>query len=239
MKKKEECALVRELLPIYCDDAVGDEGKAVIEKHLKECKECSTYKEEIAKMKEEEEASQDKMEAVKTEQVTKVSKKLRRHKKKVDLISTVAVVFVWLAFMISFQVVEVSGISMEPSFQDGERLLMNRVVYHLRSPKQGDVVSVAQEDMTLLKRVVGVPGDTIEIKDNAVFINGKSVKIKGEEGRIEPGDLIYPLTLGKDEYFVMGDNVEVSLDSRSSSVGVIERDEIRTKFLCRFFSFKK
>ena len=86
MKKKEECALVRELLPIYCDDAVGDEGKAVIEKHLKECKECSTYKEEIAKMKEEEAASQDKMEAVKTEQVTKVSKKLRRHKKKVDLI---------------------------------------------------------------------------------------------------------------------------------------------------------
>ena len=93
--------------------------------------------------------------------------------------------------------------------------------------------------MTLLKRVVGVPGDTIEIKDNAVFINGKSVKIKGEEGQIEPGDLTYPLTLGKDEYFVMGDNVEVSLDSRSSSVGVIERDEIRTKFLCRFFSFKK
>ena len=156
-----------------------------------------------------------------------------------DFISTVAVVFVWLAFMICFQVVEVSGISMKPSFQDGERLLMNRVVYHLRSPKQGDVVSVALEDMTLLKRVVGVPGDTIEIKDNAVFINGKSVKIKGEEGQIEPGDLTYPLTLGKDEYFVMGDNVEVSLDSRSSSVGVIERDEIRTKFLCRFFSFKK
>lgn len=237
--EKKECVLVKELLPIYCDEAISEEGKSIIEEHLQECEECNTYKEELEQIKKEAQLQQDEMEEAKNEQAAEVSKKLRRHKNKVDIISTAAIFAVWLCFMICFQVVEVSGTSMVPSYQDGERLLMNRVIYRVTSPKRGDVVSVALEDMTLLKRVVGLPGDTIEIKDNAVYINGKQEKIKGEEGEIFPGDLQYPLTLGKDEYFVMGDNVAVSLDSRSSQIGIIDRDEIRTRFVCRFFHFKK
>lgn len=238
MNKKDECILVKELLPIYCDDAVGEEGKELIEKHLQECEDCSTYKNELEQMKAEEEENQDNLETIKTEQATEVSKKLRRHKKKMDIISTAAIILIWIGFMCCFQVVEVSGTSMQPTYLNGERLLTNRIVYHMKSPERGDVVSVALEDMTLLKRVVGVPGDTIEIKNNAVYINGKAVKIKGQKGDIQANDLEYPLTLGKDEFFVMGDNVEVSMDSRSSSVGIINRDEIRTRIVCRFLHFK-
>lgn len=234
---KKECILVRELLPIYCDGAVGEEGKQVIEAHLKDCEECNTYKQEMSQRKKELEA-EDKIEAVKEKQVTEASKKLRKHNKWTDVISIAAMVSVWLIFMCCFQVVEVSGISMQPGFKDGERLLMNRVAYHITVPKQGDVVSVVLKDMTLLKRVVGIPGDTIEIKEKAIYINGKAEKIEGEEGVISPGELQYPLTLGKDEYFVMGDNVEVSLDSRSQEIGIIKRAEIKTKYVCRFFPFK-
>lgn len=157
---------------------------------------------------------------------------------KVDTISMIAIVALWVVFMYCFQVVEVSGISMQPTFQDGDKLLMNRVIYHITEPKRGDVVMVNLEDMSILKRVVAVPGETIDIKDHAIFIDGKQIEIEEEEGTILPGELTYPITLGEDEYFVMGDNVEVSLDSRSSEVGVVERDEIRTKYACRFFKFK-
>lgn len=239
MEKKEECVLVKELLPIYCDDAVSEEGKNIIERHLEICQDCTTYKEELIKLKEEEKESEQKLEESKTEHATEVSKKLRRHRQRTDLISTAVIILVWLGFMCCFQVVEVSGISMEPSFEDGERLLMNRLVYHVTEPKRGDVVSISLEDMTLLKRIVGVPGDTVEIKDNAIYINEKEVEINGEEGMITPGEQNYPIALGEDEYFVMGDNVEVSLDSRSQEVGVINRDEIRYRFTCKFFKFGK
>lgn len=239
MEKKEECVLVKELLPIYCDDAVSEEGKDIIERHLENCKDCSTYKEELLILKEEEKESGQKLEEIQTEHATEVSKKLRRRRQRIDFISTAVIIAVWLGFLCCFQVVEVSGISMEPSFEDGERLLMNRIVYHVSDPKRGDVVSISLEDMTLLKRIVGVPGDTVEIRDNAVYINEEAVDIDGEEGMITPGEQKYPITLGKDEYFVMGDNVEVSLDSRSQEVGVIKRDEIRNRFTCKFFRFGK
>lgn len=237
MEKKEKCTLVKELLPIYCDDAVGEESKQVIEKHLEECVECNTYKNELETIKKEDKESLDKAEDENTKQAAEVSKKLRRRKQKRELLSTAAFVLAWICLMWCFQMVEVSGISMEPSYHDSERLIMNRAIYHIKSPKRGDVVTVAMKDMTLLKRVVGEPGDVIDIKDSAVFINGKKVKIEGEKGIIEPGQQQYPITLGDDEYFVMGDNVEVSLDSRSESVGTIKRDMIKSKLLCRFLHF--
>lgn len=236
--EKKECVLIKELLPIYCDDAVSEESRAIIEDHLETCSECDDFKNEIIEMKKEEMEVDKKIEETKTEYASEVSKKLRRHKKKVDTISMIAIVALWVVFMYCFQVVEVSGISMQPTFQDGDRLLMNRVIYHITEPKRGDVVMVNLEDMSILKRVVAVPGETIDIKDHAIFIDGKQIEIEEEEGTILPGELTYPITLGEDEYFVMGDNVEVSLDSRSSEVGVVERDEIRTKYACRFFKFK-
>ena len=237
MEEKKECILVKELLPLYCEDAVSEESKQVVENHLENCSDCKEYHQELMTVKDDVEIQQEKLEESQTEHVAQVSKRLRKRKKISDLVSTFALVAVWLAFVICFQQCEVSGVSMQPTFQDGERLLMNRVVYRICDPKRGDVVSAHADDMTLLKRVVGVPGDTIDIRDNQVFINGEAVKIKGQEGEIVPGELTYPITLGKDEYFLMGANVAVSYDSRYLGVGTVNKEDIRTKYMCRFFSF--
>jgi len=235
MNKKEECILVKELLPIYCDNATSEETKEVIENHLADCEECSTYKDELVHMKEQEGKEEEKIEEDKTEQVKEVSKKLRLKKYRSDLIYVLCLASFLIIYFSCFQMVEVYGVSMEPSYHDGQHLMMSKLAYHLHSPERGDVVSVTNDDMSLLKRVVGLPGETIEIKESAVFINGKKVEIKGQEGNIVEGEIDYPITLGKDEYFVMGDNVSVSYDSRY--FGPVTKGDIRTKYLCNWFHF--
>lgn len=239
MEERKECILIKELLPLYCDDALSNESKEVVEEHLERCSDCRAYYEELKAVKDDDLLHQERLEESHTEHATEVSRKLRKRKKIGDLVSTFVLIAVWLGYIMCFQQAEVSGISMQPTFEDGERLLMSRVSYLIGDPKRGDVVSANADDMTLLKRVVGVPGDTITIEDNQVILNGEPVKIEGQEGVIEPGEQSYPITLGKDEYFLMGDNVEVSYDSRYLGVGTVTKDNIRTKYLCRFFSFKK
>lgn len=113
----------------------------------------------------------------------------------------------------------VRGPSMEPTFQDTEYLIVDEFSYHFRGPKRGEVIVFRYpEDPSkyFIKRVIGLPGETVEIKDNKVFI----VKSDKSEELLEPY-IAEPLTtpnkevrLGTGEYFVMGDNRLFSSDSR-------------------------
>lgn len=113
----------------------------------------------------------------------------------------------------------VRGASMEPTFQDGEYLIIDELSYHFRNPKRGEVIVFRfPEDLSkfFIKRVVGLPGETIEIRNNKVFLARSSEETELSEPYLSetlttPDSL---LQLGGDEYLVLGDNRLFSSDSR-------------------------
>ena len=118
---------------------------------------------------------------------------------------------------------------MQPTIADGEVLVSIKV----GEISRGDIVTVDMEDSSnLVKRVVAVPGDTLEIKDGDLFINGKvDTSFVSEKGYKYSKNL--SVKLNKDEYFVMGDNRDNSLDSRI--YGAFDRKEISGRVIFHFY----
>lgn len=118
--------------------------------------------------------------------------------------------------------VTVEGVSMNPTYHSGDTLFINR----LANPERGDIVTFSRNDKNYIKRVIGLPGDTVSIRDSKVYINGEAL----EEGYINEktfdGGLLEDnfCRLSDGEYFVMGDNRNYSVDSRK--FGVVYEDEI-------------
>lgn len=143
-------------------------------------------------------------------------------------------VAIFLAFVIVYSVgmrTSVIGDSMEPALYNGQEILMNRVIYKLSSPKRGDVVIFLpngnENSHYYVKRVIGLPGETIQIKEGSVYIDG--VLLDEDEAldkMIDPGIAQNELTLSLDEYFVLGDNRNSSEDSRSGNIGAINKNNI-------------
>ncbi len=123
----------------------------------------------------------------------------------------------------------VIGISMEPTLSNGQEILIDRFSYFFVSPGRGDVVVFLpngnENSHYYVKRVVGLPGDTISIQDGYVMIDGIVYEEDGNYDRMEDaGIAATEITLGEDEYFVLGDNRNNSEDSRSSNVGIVMRN---------------
>lgn len=141
---------------------------------------------------------------------------------------------VLLAFMFVYLFglrTSIIGVSMEPSLHNGEEILIDRFVYLIRQPQGSDVVVFkpnGNENAHLyVKRIVGTPGDTVLIRDGLLYINGNVYDEAGIFDRIENGGIAEPgITLGEDEYFVLGDNRNDSEDSRSSNIGIVNRSYI-------------
>lgn len=119
----------------------------------------------------------------------------------------------------------VSGTSMQPTLHDGDRLLINKFSFLFHTPKQGDVITFqdpSDANRYLVKRVIGVPGDRIEIKDGKLYRNSQIVTEPYIDSRIEDGDY-GPVTVKKGTVFVMGDNRHhlASRDSRYNTVGLV------------------
>jgi signal peptidase I len=115
-----------------------------------------------------------------------------------------------VAFKFLFLPIRIEGRSMEPTYRDGRLNLVNQLAYVRARPQRGDVVAIrsANDRILILKRVIGLPGDTVELIDGMVKINGEAidepyVRIKGKD--IRP-----PGTLDEDHYFVIGDNRNVT-----------------------------
>jgi len=134
--------------------------------------------------------------------------------------------------------VSVNGNSMSPILNSGDVVLVNRFLYDLGSPDRYDIAVFAtdenEEDINI-KRIIGLPGETVQIKENRVYIDG--IPLDAEDAlsfSSIPGAAEYPIELQEDEYFVLGDNRESSEDSRFAGIGNIRRDQLIGKVWLRF-----
>lgn len=158
-----------------------------------------------------------------------------------EIIVTLA--FAALVGIAMFQSVTMQESSMEPTISVGDRYFMNRVIYRVSSPKRGDVIvfrTNASDDAALhIRRVIGLPGETVQIVDGQILINGETYK----EGRdfpviSNPGMASSPVTLESGEYFVLGDNRNNSEDSRYGSIGKVNKKYITGKLWFKIYPVK-
>lgn len=160
-----------------------------------------------------------------------------------DLI-LILVVFAVVAFVQRYVIVnaKIPSGSMENTIMTGDRVLGNRLIYHKNDPERGDIVIFKYPDdetQLFIKRVIGLPGETLTILDGKVYINDSDTPLDEPYLRETPiGDFgSYEIPEGC--YFMMGDNRNHSMDSREWENTYVKRDKILAKAVFRYFPFSK
>jgi signal peptidase I len=145
----------------------------------------------------------------------------------------------------------VVGHSMEATLQDGDNLLVDKISYNFKDPQRFDIIvfPYTESDGTqekLIKRIIGLPGEIVYIEDDVIYINGSPLEENyGLETMEDAGFAKSPISLGTDEYFVLGDNRNHSADSReldkygNPTIGLVKREQIIGKAWLRIFPFGK
>ena len=134
-------------------------------------------------------------------------------------------------------VLQISGTSMEPTLVNGEIVVLVKT----RSMDRGDLCGFSYSNKILIKRVIGLPGDVIVIDaEGTVYVNGKAVDEPYiTEKALGECDIEFPFTVPEEEYFLMGDQRATSIDSRSTVIGCVARDQILGKIFFRVWPLEK
>lgn len=168
-----------------------------------------------------------------------------------EMISTLlyilAILFLtWLVVTFVAQRTDVEGSSMEMTLQDGDNLIVDKISYRFKDPERFDIIVFPfqyEKDVYYIKRIIGLPGETVQIDEQGtIYINGEVLEESYGKEIIQPeniGIAAEPITLGEDEYFVLGDNRNNSVDSRFAEVGNIKREDIVGKAWLRIWPFSK
>jgi len=171
---------------------------------------------------------------------------LRKLKKVLNFSVYLLVVLVITLLIVRFvgQRSEVIGTSMEPTFSDGDNLILEKISYRFHDPKRFDVIVFPyqyEKNTNYIKRIIGLPGETVYIDENGqIFINDEPLmEHYGNEIIKDPGLAGIKIYLLDDEYFVLGDNRNDSVDSRSISVGNIKRNQIIGRAFIRIYPFSR
>lgn len=162
-----------------------------------------------------------------------------------EIFSTILYILIVLAvtyLVITFvgQRTQVKGSSMEPTLSDNDNLIVDKISYRFKDPQRFDIIVfpfLYEEDTYYIKRIIGMPGETVYIdEEGTIYIDGEVLTENyGREIMLSAGRAGEPITLGEDEYFVLGDNRNNSSDSRDPSVGNIHRDKIIGKTWLRIW----
>ena len=144
-----------------------------------------------------------------------------------------AVTLALLIHLFLAQATIVYGQSMQPNFRPMERLVMEKITYYFRGPQYNEIVVLDMPDQNalIIKRVIGLPGDTVEIRQGLILVNGNELKAPGRHG--DSHDSYGPVTLAEDTFFVLGDNRDNSNDSRA--FGPAPRDVIKGRVWVRYW----
>lgn len=161
-----------------------------------------------------------------------------------EFIKTVIVIVI-LAAIIRLFVIQpfiVDGQSMEPNFQNNDYLITEKISFHLQQINHGEVIILRPPDnpsVNYLKRVIGIPGDTVDIKDGDVYVNGQKLTEPYIDGQktLTTNNEEMKTALRESEYFVMGDNRNHSRDSRE--LGPIPKQNIISHVWIRLFPFNQ
>jgi len=155
-------------------------------------------------------------------------------------------IITYLIILYVGQRTEVSGDSMEPTLSNGDNLIVDKISYRFNEPERFDIIVFPfqyQKDTYYIKRIIGLPGETVQIdEDGNIYIDGEILEESYgreiiDEDKIGIAD--EPITLGDDEYFVLGDNRNYSSDSRVKEVGNIKKDQIIGKAWLRIWPFSE
>lgn len=154
--------------------------------------------------------------------------------------------YIFIVFLITYLVIhyvgqrtQVSGTSMEYTLSDGDNLIVDKISYRFQKPERFDIIVFPfryEEDTYYIKRIIGLPGETVQIDAaGTIFIDGEALEESyGREIMLDAGQAAEPIKLGDDEYFVLGDNRNVSEDSRSGNIGPISKSMITGRAWFRF-----
>ena len=163
----------------------------------------------------------------------------------IEWVKDILIAVVFAAVILTFiKPIIVQQQSMEPNFHASDYLISSRQSYKLfGEPQRGDVIVFKSEllddngnEKNLIKRIIGLPGDVIEITDGYVYVNGEKIQEDYLPGQGISGEMD-AITVPENQLFVMGDNREVSEDSRSPRVGTIDESTIVGKVVLRVYPF--
>lgn len=176
-------------------------------------------------------------------------------KKKLLHNSVLAVLCIAAAFLLSVFInsniahqTTIAGNSMEPFLKNNDSVIIQKLSYYWEDPGRYDIIVFPITDrdedgkrIHYIKRIIGLPGEIVQIIDGAVYINGKRLEddIYSDEKIEDPGIAESPVQLAEDEYFVLGDNRNMSTDSRYTYVGMVKREDIEGEAFCCIWPFSR